>query len=146
MAGTNRDRIWTAVLELAAHPGFTIHDVREQIDGEVPTDRCIQQTLASMEELGVLDGRGGESSDPRKYCLGERPREAIHDLTLYDIDEQPIRDSFTPTERVKFIDMIMEGLDPYSLDALEHFEGGLLCGEGTVKDEEGNIVCIEDGF
>lgn len=141
---TNRDRVWTAVLELASRHSFTLHDVREQIEGEPPTDRCIQQTLSSMEDLDILDGQGGESSKPRKYSLGQRSQEAIHDATLSGIEYAPFRDRFSPQDRIELLEAMQEGLESASGDALSDFEIGLLAGEGTVKDKDGQVAIIVD--
>jgi len=70
----------------------------------------------------------------------------MHDATLVEFPFQQLRDSFNATDRGELYSILFSNLDGVSGDAWMKFQGKLLSGEGTVKDHDGNIVHIEDGF
>jgi DNA adenine methylase len=90
---THRDRIWSATLDIIEFQRlFSASDVRDAIEGEVPTKKTVRQTLDSMETLGLLGSEGGRGSAPRQYypqtdestevSFGYSPRESTQSGTF----------------------------------------------------------------
>jgi len=142
----NRDRVWKATLEKATDRKVTTKEIEETLGEDAPSHRCIHETLNSMVDLGVLTASGGAGSSPREYQLSTSFRGTMHDATLVEFPFQQLRDSFDATDRGELYSILFSNLDGVSGDAWMKFQGKLLSGEGTVKDHDGNIVHIEDGF
>lgn len=65
---TQRDKIWAATLrEMEFRRRFTAAEIKDAIEGEMPSTRTVRNTLNSMEELGFLTSTGGTGSAPREY-------------------------------------------------------------------------------
>lgn len=142
----NRDRVWKATLQAVTDGEVTVRDIEEALGEDAPSNRCIRETLNSMVDLEVLTASGGAGSSPREYELSASFRGTMHEATLKEFPYQQLRDSFDATDRGELSTILFSNLDNVSAATWAKFEGKLFHGEGRVKDYDGNLVYIEDGF
>lgn len=70
---TQRDKIWSATLELMEfRRTFTAAEIRDAIDDNPPSKRTIRDTLDAMETKGFLNSTGGAGRAPRRFHPAEQ--------------------------------------------------------------------------